>query len=872
MSPSPDTHSTAEESPRGEAILDRFHPEAAARMEEAITEAGGREVFFAGGLDEDGIVLEVRVCARGTGQAVPALFEQLRTREVVIHNHPSGNLEPSRADMELAAVYSTNGHGVYIVDNAAERVYVVVEPFLASNTQKLGMDDLRKLFSPGGSVARVMPFFEVRRQQVDMMESVAQAFNNEGIAVIEAPTGVGKTMAYLLPAILWAVRNRERIVVSTRTINLQEQIVFKDIPLLQRCLGETFTACLVKGRGNYLCPRKLERALNESTLFDDEESKGQLEAIAEWAMKTQDGSREDLPFMPERSLWDKVCSESDTCSMGRCPNQQQCFVGKARRDVAKSDLVVVNHHMLFADMAIKRESGDFAALSVLPAYQRLIFDEAHSVEDSATEYLGAQATRLGASATFGRFLHMDRGRERGLIPLLRAKLVKECPQVSVADYERFEARFVNEIIPAFGTARNQVDHAFKAIRELTGIKAGQIGKEIKWRLTETVLRDPVLRQVHIDQVCPAVDALAEFGRVAGGVLARLKQIEPAPGMRESPIAAEVQQFAAYLARLDKLAGVLAECLSEDLAENTVRWIEIDAEREQWVRLARCPLEVAKPLAEWVYGNLKTIVMTSATLTVRRKFDYLNNRLGLNLIEPDRLETQCLDSPFHFQEQAFLGIVEDLPEPNAPQFLDASVESIREVLRVTRGHAFILFTSFRALFHAHRKLERDLRAWGITPLRQGEATRSQLIERFRKDSASVLFGTDSFWEGVDVAGEALQCVILPKLPFRVPTEPVLEARAEAIEARGGNSFVQYSVPQAVIKFRQGFGRLIRRRSDRGAVIVLDKRIVTKFYGRAFIESLPAARLVRGPQRGVLLALDQFFHGEEDQEDDTQIDDC
>jgi ATP-dependent DNA helicase DinG len=867
MSHAPTGHPSAGDPPRGEDILDRFAPEAAARMEEAIAEAGGREVFFAGDLDSEGIVVEVRVCARGSDRAVPALFDQLRTREVVIHNHPSGNLEPSKADFELAAVYSANGHGVYIIDNAAERVYVVVEPFLQSDTKLLAPEDLRKLFSPGGPVARALPHFEVRRQQIDMMESVARAFNNEGIAIIEAPTGVGKTMAYLLPAILWAVRNRERIVVSTRTINLQEQIVYKDIPLLQRCLPEKFTACLVKGRGNYLCPRKLERALNESTLFDDEEAKFQLDALAEWAMKTEDGSREDLPFVPERSLWDRVCSESDTCTMGRCPNTQHCFVGKARRDVAKSDIVVVNHHMLFADMAIKRESGDFAAQSVLPAYQRLIFDEAHSVEDSATEYLGAQATRLGAAAAFGRFQRMEHRRERGLIPLLRAKLMKECPQVSVLEFEQIDARFEHHIVPALGTARNLADDAFAAIRELTGAKAGQIGKEIKWRLTQQVLLDPDVRQVHIDHVMPAVDALAEFTRLAGAVHGRLKQIEPGPGDRESPIAAEVQQFGAYLSRLDKLAGVLAECLSEDLAENTVRWVEIDSERDQFMRLARCPLEVAKPLAEWVYGNLETIVMTSATLTVRRKFDYLNGRLGLNLIEPDRVETQCLDSPFHFEKQAFLGIVDDLPEPNAPQFLDASVDSIREVLRVTRGHAFVLFTSFRALFHAHRKLERDLRSWGITPLRQGEATRSQLIERFRNDSASVLFGTDSFWEGVDVAGDALQCVILPKLPFRVPTEPVLEARAEAIETRGGNSFVQYSVPQAVIKFRQGFGRLIRRRSDRGAVIVLDKRIVTKFYGRAFLESLPAARLVRGPQRGVLLALDQFFHGESNPEDTT-----
>ncbi|MBP8129367.1 MAG: DEAD/DEAH box helicase family protein [Candidatus Hydrogenedentes bacterium] len=842
---------------RGEPALRRITPSAIDHMRDAIVETGGREVFFAGALDAAGRVCEVRVCARGNDDAVPALFEGLRVRDVVLHNHPSGNLEPSEADLDLASVYSVHGHGVLIVDNGLSRVYVVVEPFLPQQAERLDPEELARFFRPDGKLARTLPQFEVRPQQEEMMEAVAQAFNQDGIAAVEAPTGVGKTVAYLLPAALWAVRNKERVVVSTRTINLQEQIVYKDIPLLQQCLKETFTCCLVKGRGNYLCWRKLERLLSEASLFDDDRMREQVEAIAEWAEKTAEGDREDLPFVPERELWDRLCSESDTCAMGRCPDQQKCFVTRARRQVAKADILVVNHHMLFADLAIKRELGDFSALSVLPSYQRLIFDEAHSVEDSATEYMGVSAVRLGALATLSRFLRTERGQERGLIPFLRLKLVKDCPQLPVDAFEVIQDLIERQVLPEIALARETLNTAFDALRALAAAKCGEIGRDIKWRLKPNTLQDPDVRAVHADFVLPSVEAVTKLNQSCLALLRLLQAIPPDPESKGSPIEMEMLQLSAYAKRLERLALALAESTSEELAENTVRWIEIDAENPSFVKVARCPLEVGKPLADWLYSNLKTIVMTSATLTVRREFDYLFGRLGMDLVPRDRLNAVCLDTPFDFGEQALLGIFTGLVSPSERGFLDESVDAVREVLRITRGHAFVLFTSFYALDYTYRRLRDDLRASHITPLRQGEASRTQLLERFRSDTASVLFATDSFWEGVDVAGRALQCVILPRLPFRVPTEPILEARAEAIDDRGGNSFLSYSVPQAVIKFRQGFGRLIRRRTDRGAVVVLDSRIVTKFYGRIFVESLPGVRMVRGSRDEVLQELTEFF---------------
>ena len=849
--------------PPQQDIQRRFLPEAARAIQEAIAETGGHEVFFAGSMDSQGRVVSVRVCARGNDEAVPALFEGLDVRDVVIHNHPGGNLMPSGADIELASMYSAHGHGMYIVDNEVLSVYVVVEPFLPKDTTPLDANELARFFSPGGRMASLMPQFEVRPQQARMMEAVSRAFNREGIAVVEAPTGVGKTVAYLTPAILWALTNKERVVISTRTINLQEQIIFKDIPLLKQAIDMPFHACLVKGRSNYVCWRKLNRAFSEATLFDDDEARDQLQTLGEWVEKTADGSKSDLPMSPSRELWERVCSEADTCAMGRCPDQKKCFVSRARREVAKADIIVANHHMLFSDVALKKEAGDFSALAVLPSFKRLIFDEAHSIEDSATEYLGVSVTRMQAMATLGRFQRVEVGRERGLLPLLRAKLVKDCPQLSVRDFESIQVLLDSSLLPALEECRSSLTTAFSVLRSLTAEKCGQIGRDIKWRLTPKVLQDPGLREMHAVYIMPAVDSCRQFVQLCMRLNERLSGIEPAPNQPESPVAVELIQLRAFARRIEAAANVLAEGTSEELQENTVRWIEIDAKNEQIVRVVRCPLDVGSSLAEWVYEHLSTVVMTSATLAVERGFDYLFKRLGLNHVPPGRVETLALDSPFNFKRQALLAIATDLPEPNDRSFLEASVEGVRAALRASHGHAFVLFTSFYALDYTHSRLADELREAGITPLRQGQTNRTQLLDQFRGDMSSVLFATDSFWEGVDVAGESLRCVILPKLPFRVPTEPVLEARAEAIEAAGGNAFTEYSVPQAVIKFRQGFGRLIRRRTDRWVIVVLDRRIVSKFYGRVFLRSLPDVRIVRGPGQEVYSALEEFFSPDETQ---------
>lgn len=841
----------------GEEAGARILPDAAEAMRQAIRAAGGREVFFAGRLNDAGQVEEIHVRARGHQEAVPATFAGLGTRDVVIHNHPSGYLEPSEADLSLAVAYERHGHGVYIVDNDVTRVYVVIEPFVHTNRRQLDVDALAAAFRPNGTLGLALPHYEIRPQQLRMMEMVSRAFDGDGLAVIEAPTGVGKTMAYLLPAVQWALDNRERVVISTRTINLQEQVIHKDVPIIQKCVSKPFKAVLVKGRSNYLCKRRLDRALSEATLFEDKDTANALNALLEWSKHTTEGSLSDLPFVPPREVWSRVCSDSDACGAAQCHGSSDCFVTKARREMAKADVLIVNHHMLFSDLAIKKETGNFSSLAVLPAYERVILDEAHSIEDSATEYFGTEVTRLGVIALIGRFVRMEQRQERGLLAYIKLKLVQRAITMPMEQVEQVIGLIDNSLMPALAAAREAAMVLFSVLRSLAAERCGQIGRDIQWRLTAEVLQDPELRELYSVYALPAAEELRTAAKHAAELHQILKKIRPMEGEDESPLQMETVQLGSYSDRLIRAANTITELLGTELTPNTVRWIELDGRNENIVRVAQCPLEVSKPLAEWVYPNLKSVVMTSATLSVQHRFDFFSNRVGLDQVTDREVDSAILDTPFDYQNQALLCVPRDLVAPDDRSFPEECESMIREILEITRGHAFILFTSFYALDHAYRTLEPDLRRLGITALKQGAANRSQLIEQFRADTSSVLFGTDSFWEGVDVAGDALQCVILPKLPFRVPTEPVQQARAEAIELAGDNSFMRYTVPQAVIKFRQGFGRLIRRKTDWGAVVVLDKRVLTRHYGRMFLASLPEMRTVTGPRRGVLLALTEFF---------------
>lgn len=829
-----------------------FSEQAVLQMRTAIAEAGGNEVFFLGRTDEAKLVVEAEPLARGNRDAVAAILVVASFGDVVIHNHPSGVLTPSPADLEIASVLGNQGVGFYIIDNDASRCYQAVSPFARVTLERLSFPEIERFYAPDGLLAASLKGYEHRDEQTRMAFAVAEAFNEEKVAVIEAGTGTGKSLAYLIPAIIWALRNRERVVISTNTINLQEQLTKKDIPFLQKRAGLEFRAVLVKGRSNYLCRRKLEAVLADPALFKDEAA-DELRAIIDWSGRTADGCRSDLSFIPRSETWEEVCCEADQCGRVKCPHYTRCFFYTARRAAAGADLLVVNHALLMADVAVRQETG-YSSSAILPPFERLIFDEGHHLEEVATGCLSTQTSRQGLLKILGRLQH-PRKPQRGLLPTLSTQLSREVPEANDDLYMEIAAVLESRLIPQRGSladlASSTMDGIGTAlIRHLK--EDSQKQGEQKLRLTPAVYAIPFWQEAE-ERVRRLATALTEY---VAALQAFFKSCDRLPDKVLERLAGPLVDLKGIKGRLEGAIENLHFFISRD--EGFCRWFEVHrSSRGMAVRLCSSPLEVAETIKSVILDKFKTVVITSATLAVGEKFTYLEERTGVALLNRSRVTELLLASPFDYAHQAFVGIPADIPEPASRGFEATLGTYLLEALAISQGRAFVLFTSYDLLTRVYTRLHEPLAKLGLAAMRQGETSRHLLLSRFKKEQGAVLFGTDSFWEGVDVQGKALELVVITRLPFRVPTEPVLEARAEHIAARGLDPFMEYTVPQAVIKFKQGFGRLIRSRDDRGGVLILDSRVLSKNYGRVFLRSLPDALLVKGSGREVFAGMAAFF---------------
>ncbi len=830
-----------------------FSENALQQMRDAIAGAHGNEVFFLGRTDEAKVVIDAEPLARGNRDAVAAIMIAASFGDVVIHNHPSGVLTPSQADIEIASLLGNQGVGFYIIDNAAERCYQAVSPFARTVVERLSFPEIERWYAPAGILAQHLKGYEQRGEQTRMAFAVAEAFNEDRIAVIEAGTGTGKSLAYLLPSVLWCIRNRERVVISTNTINLQEQLIKKDIPFLQKYSDLDFRAVLVKGRNNYLCLRKLETVKAEPTLFKDDAA-NELLAIIDWSLKTGEGCRSDLSFIPRDETWEELSCESDQCGRVKCPHYTRCFFYKARREAAGADLLVVNHALLMADVAVRQETG-YGSTAILPPFERLIFDEGHHLEDVATNFLSAQVSRNGLLKMTGKLQH-PRKAQRGLLPLLSAQLSREVPEALDDIYMEVAAILEGRLIPRRGAVADAINRTMDAIGValITHLRRDREKKEeLKLRLTPAVYASDLWREVEkrVNELC---EELADYAAVLRSFL---KSCEKLPERVLEKLAGNLVDLRGVKGRMETARENLCFFIARE--EGFCRWFEVrKGAKGMVVKLCSSPLEVAESIKSVILDKFKTIVVTSATLAVGERFDYLERRTGLSLVNRSRVTELLLPSPFDYEHQTFVGIPADIPEPVASGFEAALREHLLRGLTISQGHAFVLFTSYDLLSRVYGRLAEPLKREGLTPMRQGEINRHLLLSQFKKAHNAVLFGTDSFWEGVDVKGRALELVVITRLPFRVPTEPILEARAEHIVASGGDPFMEYTVPQAVIKFKQGFGRLIRSREDRGAVLILDSRVLSKNYGRFFLGSLPGARMVQGSGDEVFAGMADFFN--------------
>jgi ATP-dependent DNA helicase DinG len=837
-------------------VSERLSSKAAAAIRAAIRLAHGREVCFVCTVGEEGVLESARVVARGDVASVLALPGFAQRGEMLVHNHPSGLLEPSPQDLEIAARVHDDGIGFGIVDNVASDLYVVVEVPRSREQKPLDAGDIDRDLGPGGPIAGSLTRYEDRASQRAMAMAVANLYNEGGIGLLEAGTGVGKSLGYLVPALRWAAANGERTVVSTNTINLQEQLVGKDLPFLATAFGDQpVRYALLKGWRNYLCLQRLEQAKSVAATLLDDGLRGELDSIAAWADRTSDGSLSDLPTPPRPELWDEVSAEPDLCGRLKCPLYEKCFLYKARREAAQADVIVVNHHLLMSDVAVRRASNNWEEAAVLPAYTRLVVDEGHHLEDAAAAHLGLSATRRSLQRLFNR---LER-RGRGLLPALITRLSTSNDLLSTASLDLVHAR----LAPAAQAVRDKSSMLFDLLEMLLN----ESGQSVL-RLTEDFARHPIWKNGLRRELD---DTLGEIGLLQEGLRLVRERIEASTRLDEQ-LAPILNELRAVTRRLQLAGDALQQALDPAPGDPTVRWIEARG-RERSVAVMSVPLDLAPILREDLFKRNATTIVTSATLAAGKRrsaplrdagaaptadFDFLARRLGLT--EDDVQPRAALfPSPFRYQEQALLVVATDVPAPNvdANGHQMAVTRLALDIADAADGGMFVLFTSHRDV----RTMAAELRARGIDRrwplLVHGEDGRDALLARFRESGRAVLLGTASFWEGVDVPGAALRALVIAKLPFRVPSEPITAAHCEAITARGGDAFVEYMLPHAALRLKQGFGRLIRSATDRGVVAIGDPRVVTKGYGRELLEGLPPARRQVGPWSQLLPDVREFY---------------
>ncbi|HRI04334.1 MAG TPA: ATP-dependent DNA helicase [Pyrinomonadaceae bacterium] len=636
-----------------------------------------------------------------------------------------------------------------------------------------------QVFGPDGLVSKHHENYEYRSGQIKMAEAISRAFDEKKHLIVEAGTGTGKTLAYLIPAIEAVANKKKRIIISTGTKNLQEQLMEKDIPFLQQILPKKFSAAYMKGRSNYACIYRLLQS-DHQPILDGVGEIDHFKEVREWSHETQTGDRAELTYLPENlPFWNRVNAKSETCIGQKCADYEPCFITRMRARAETADIVIVNHHLFFADLNVR--GNQFG--KVIPDYGAVIFDEAHLIEDIAADYFGFQVSN---------FQLEELARDASVLPISDA--------VAATQITRSASR-INGFAEQFWVR-------FKQAREADG-------------------RFPLLADAFSHRGIDGEDVLSPLGEAFHALDEALARLET-----ETDVFSEKMPEAESVVRRVRQTRFDLKFIVEQADRNFVYWLE---RRGRGIFLQASPVDVSSLLQEKLFDKVETCILTSATLSTNGSFNFIRDRLGL---DKSKTETFMAESSFDHEKQAILYLPKTMPDPRTPEFTQAAATEIIKIIQVTRGHAFVLCTSNSSMTALFELVSSRI---GYPCFLQGTMSKTGLLEQFRSTPNAVLFATSSFWQGVDVRGDQLSCVIIDKLPFAVPTDPLVQARSKFIDDNGGKSFFDYSVPQAVISLKQGIGRLIRSRTDRGVIAIMDPRLRTKSYGRDFLNSLPRMKI-------------------------------
>ena len=806
-------------------IKDRFSEESLQIIKKYLQENNNKSMILKATFDDNELIQEPFFLSLYKKKNFEETLTKVSKNEVVIRTTKPNQLYPSDMELELSEeLYNRRNIAYCLLSSDLDDFYFVQD----IDRTFLEEVDIKNYFAKDGILAKEIKGFEYRKEQEEMAHYIQDAINEDRKIIIEAGTGTGKTLAYLIPAIKWAVANKKKVIIATNTINLQEQLLLKDIPLAKSIIKEDFSYVLVKGRSNYLCKR-LFNELSIGRSIDIEtfsmEAREQIEYILKWGNKTKTGDKAELPFEVYPDVWELVQSTTELCLGKKCPYRKECFYMKTRIEKMEADILISNHHVFFADLNVRAETGFDSEYLILPRYDMVIFDEAHNIESVARSYFSVEVSKISFTRLLNRIYQKKNKRKKEKSALIRVE--DTIDEKDLEDSQQY-IYLLNTLKEEISILQNIGDEYFDEIRKIyeTNTEA-PIRKSLnnfemtKSRFLET-LRDK--KDIFQSKLADFLTLMMSFNNV----IDEEKDKNP-----------EVINFNNHL-KMFKTYIDSFKFINSFEDDNYIYWLDINSKRTNVV-LTATPLNIAKKLSSVLFDNLDRLIFASATIVANGNFDYFKKSLGLD--EEDCIEC-IIKSPFNYDEQMSVYIPTDIQDSeNINAFVTDASKFILDILLKTNGKAFILFTSYTMLNQIYYSISKKLIDKGFEVFLHGDKPRSQLIKEFKEAENPILFGTTSFWEGVDVQGENLSNVIITKLPFLVPTDPVVSAISKKIEEDGGNSFTDFQLPEAIIKFKQGVGRLIRKKTDSGNIFILDSRILKKRYGSLFINALPSQKNIK-----------------------------